>query len=45
MQAILNWFNQPFTSNMNAFRWFLFIGLLVVIVALWGIIMKHLEAV
>jgi hypothetical protein len=28
------WLAQPFSTNMSAARWFLFIGLIVV--ALWG---------
>lgn len=37
------WLAAPFSADMTAAHWFLFIGLLIVIVALWGYILKHLK--
>lgn len=33
------WAQRPFSVDMTAGEWFLFIGLLVVIVVLWNIIL------
>jgi hypothetical protein len=37
-----SWLSQPFSEDMPASHWFLFIGLLIVIVALWNVILFHL---
>lgn len=34
---------RPFRSEMDAFDWFMFVGLLVVIMILWGIILRHIR--
>lgn len=34
-----NWATRPFSVDMTAGEWFLFIGLLIVIIALWNIIL------
>lgn len=36
-----DWLKQPFESNMDAWHWFLFIGLLIVITAVWHMILDH----
>lgn len=33
------WAQKPFSVDMTATEWFLFIGLLIVILALWNIIL------
>lgn len=33
------WAAKPFSVDMTATEWFLFIGLLIVIVALWNVIL------
>jgi hypothetical protein len=33
------WATKPFSVDMTATEWFLFIGLLIVIMALWNIIL------
>jgi hypothetical protein len=33
------WASKPFSVDMTAGEWFLFIGLLIVIVGLWNIIL------
>lgn len=36
------WAAQPFSTDMSATEWFLFIGLLIVITAMWNVILFHL---
>jgi hypothetical protein len=36
--------SQPFSADMTAVEWFLFIGLLIVIIALWNFILYHLTS-
>lgn len=36
---------KPFSSDMSAADWFLFIGLLLIIIVLWTTILRHLSAV
>jgi hypothetical protein len=36
------WLKKPFSVDMTAGEWFLFIGLLIVIVALWNIILYRI---
>lgn len=36
------WLSQPYSEEMDAFHWFLFLGLLTAIVIAWNIILYHL---
>lgn len=36
-----SWAKQPFSADMDLQHWFLFIGLILVLMILWGIIMRH----
>lgn len=36
------WAAKPFSEDMSAAEWFLFIGLLIVIMALWQLVLFHL---
>lgn len=38
-QKFSTWATRPFSMDMTAGEWFLFIGLLIVIIALWNIIL------
>lgn len=38
-----SWFQKPFSSDMSAVDWFLFVGLLVVITGLWAMIFRHIK--
>lgn len=38
-QKLAAWVQHPFSVDMTAQEWFLFIGLLIVIVGLWNIIL------
>lgn len=39
------WAAEPFKADMSALQWFLFVGLLIVIVAGWRVILSHLKTV
>ena len=34
---------EPFQSDMDAVRWFLFLGMILVILVLWNIIFIHIK--
>lgn len=36
------WANAPFASDMDALHWFYFWGLLIVVAAMWGFILRHI---
>ena len=41
-----DWYSHPFKSDMDTKGWFLFIGLIVILMILWRMILSHLfEAV
>lgn len=37
------WYSAPFQENMSAARWFLFVGLLMILGIIWTVIIKHLS--
>jgi hypothetical protein len=39
---IQSWASAPFTSKMDLTQWFLFVGLLIVLVVLWTRILAHI---
>lgn len=43
-QSFKNWFARPFSTDMDAVHWFLFLGLIVVLLSLWSLIFRHIEA-
>ena len=44
-ETLLAWLNQPFSSDMPASRWFLFIGLLLAMLWGWHQIFRELAVV
>ena len=38
-----DWTRKPFSADMSAVEWFAFIGLLIVVMALWRMIFMHIE--
>jgi hypothetical protein len=40
-QNFTNWLGKPFSIDMDAFHWFLFWGLLIVIAIAWGFVLRH----
>ncbi len=43
MERFKAWVRQPFSADMSALDWFLFMGLLILISALWQIIFAHIR--
>jgi len=41
---IANWLSAPLKTSGNAFEWFLFVGLLLACLYLWGVIGRDWEA-
>jgi hypothetical protein len=37
------WMTRPFSADMSAAEWFLFVGLVIVIMAVWRMIFMHLK--
>lgn len=35
--------HKPYDNDMDALGWFLFLGLLIVLTAMWGLILRHLQ--
>jgi hypothetical protein len=42
LQQIQTWLAKPFASDQDAWHWFLFIGLLIVIAAVWHLVLRHI---
>lgn len=40
-----DWLASPFSADMTALHWFLFIGLLLVIAFAWGMILRTVKEV
>ena len=38
-----SWWNKPYEEHMSAARWFLFVGLLMILGIIWTVIIKHLS--
>jgi len=45
MESLTTWLARPFNADQSAFAWFLFIGLIVVALILWGQILKDIREV
>jgi hypothetical protein len=45
MESLTTWLAKPFNQDQSAFKWFLFIGLIVVALLLWGQILKDIREV
>jgi hypothetical protein len=44
-QDFKSWAAQPFSADMSAVHWFLFLGLLIVLAMLWGMILSTVREV
>lgn len=40
-----DWLSSPYADEMDALHWFYFLGLLIVLSALWGFILRTLREV
>ena len=38
-----DWLAEPFSEDMSAFQWGLFLGLLLVLLTIWKMIFMHIE--
>jgi hypothetical protein len=45
MEGLTAWLKQPFSANQDAFKWFLFIGLILVALILWGTILRDVRGI
>lgn len=36
--GVMSWLSRPFDPAMSAWRWFLFLGLLMVLLAIWAMV-------
>ena len=37
------WLSKPFSEDMDALHWFYFVGLLLVIATLWGMVLRVMQ--
>lgn len=37
------WYSQPFSADMDIAHWFLFLGLLIILMGLWRLILLHIK--
>lgn len=44
-QTFQDWYKQPFSADMSAGHWFLFLGLLIVLAILWSMILGTLREI
>jgi hypothetical protein len=40
--GVASWLKQPFQSGQNAWKWVLFVGLIIVAAALWNTVLLHI---
>lgn len=43
LSNLKSWWGQPFSVDMSAPQWAAFLGLLIVILIVWGIVLRHIE--
>lgn len=43
LDNLKSWWGKPFSQDMSAPQWGAFVGLLIVILGVWGIIIRHIE--
>lgn len=39
------WLSHPFEEKMDAWHWFLFVGLLILLMIVWRFILAHMKGV
>jgi hypothetical protein len=44
LERLTQWLKQPFSTDQNATSWFLFTGMIIVMLALWAVIIKDLRS-
>ncbi len=43
LDDLKSWAQHPFSTDMDALHWFLFLGLLIAISVLWGLILSSIR--
>lgn len=38
-----DWAKHPFQQDMDVFHWFMFMGMLILIMALWRFVLAHMK--
>lgn len=41
--GLKTWYAEPYQPNMTATRWFLFVGMIILVLAIWKVIIYHLQ--
>jgi hypothetical protein len=39
------WLASPFQADMSALHWFFFVGLLIILLGLWGLVFRHIRGI
>jgi len=45
MEGLTQWLSQPYNSGQSAWGWFLFVGLILIALVLWGTILRDVRGV
>lgn len=43
LENLKAWFSDPLNNGISAPKWFAFVGLMLIIAALWGLIIRQLK--
>lgn len=43
LDGFKTWWNTPYSENMTATRWFLFVGFMIIVGMIWSMILKALS--
>lgn len=45
MERFADWIKKPYSEDMSAGGWFLFLGLLIVLSVVWSLILRSLKEI
>lgn len=45
IEALQNYAKKPYSDDMNLWQWFLFTGMLIIMAALWGLMIRSITAI
>jgi hypothetical protein len=43
IEDFTNWLSRPFAEDQSATRWFMFVGLILVSLVMWGVIIHDIR--
>lgn len=43
LKEFTDWIKKPYASDMNAWHWFAFVGLILAIMMIWGLVIKRIS--